>query len=312
MRRIDIVLVDRFPSLSLALVTEPLRVANRELTGQHFAWRLLSLDGEPVRSSSGLEISVDGGLDDRYADAVILLSSYEPEAGLQPTLIGWLQRRAVRGALMGCVDTAALVFAAAGLLTRHPAAVHHEAIEGFRHAFPDAGFTDHLFSFHPRRCSSAGGVATIDMTLALIAHYESGAVSRRVAEILNHVPASGERRQDGHTAEWTVPRVNRQLARCVELMIASIDQPLSLAALGAKLGLRDWQLRRLFLRYLQRTPGRFYRELRLQRAQDMLRNSHLPVGKVASACGYDNLETFTRAYRRQYGVAPSRDRRFPA
>jgi len=185
MRNIDIVLIDGFPMLSATLITEPLRLANRESLAQVFAWRFLSANGDVQRSSSGFEVATDV-LDDRPADAVLLLSSYHPEAGLRPEMLAWLRRRARRGELMGCIDTGALIFAAAGM--------------------------------------------------------------------------------------------------------------------------PGWRLGRLFQRYLHRSPAQYYLGRRLARARNLLRNSHRQVGIIARLCGFDNHETFTRAYRRQFQIAPSADR----
>ena len=154
---------------------------------------LLSPGGERTRSSSGLTVDVDAGLDDARADAVVLLASYKPERMVSEQLTAWLRRRAAEGAIMGCVDTGALVFAKAGLLRRRPAAVHYEAIAGLREVYGQALFTDRLFDMDHDRCSSAGGVATFDMTLALIERFTSRQLTRRIAEILNYQPIEHER-----------------------------------------------------------------------------------------------------------------------
>ena len=117
-----VILIDEgFPLLSLAFVTEPLRLANRESRRPIFSWRVVTPDGVRPRSSSGRGIDVDGTLDDTPADAVILLASYHPDRMMSARLRRWLRRRAAEGALMGCVDTGALIFAEAGLLDRRPA-----------------------------------------------------------------------------------------------------------------------------------------------------------------------------------------------
>ena len=69
---VDIVLTDRFPVLSLTLVTEPLRVANREDSTQGWRWRFLSAAGGTVVSSRGIGISTQA-LDDHDAEIVLLL-----------------------------------------------------------------------------------------------------------------------------------------------------------------------------------------------------------------------------------------------
>lgn len=55
------------------------------------------------------------------------------------------------------------------------------------------------------------------------------------------------------------------------------------------------------------TFSRVLLEMRMARAQEMLRNADVSVEKVACACGYENPASFYRAYRRAYGHAPRSD-----
>lgn len=55
------------------------------------------------------------------------------------------------------------------------------------------------------------------------------------------------------------------------------------------------------------TFSRVLFEMRLARAQEMLRDADVSVEKVACACGYENPASFYRAYRRAYGHAPRSD-----
>jgi len=49
----------------------------------------------------------------------------------------------------------------------------------------------------------------------------------------------------------------------------------------------------------------------LKQARNLLRNSHHPVGHIATLTGFENHETFTRAYRRHYQHSPSEEREIP-
>ncbi len=305
--RIDIVLADGFPLLSLALVSEPLRVANRESLGQVYDWRYLSNGGGVVHSSSGIAIPTVA-MDEQPSDAVILLSSYHPETALTPELMRWLRKKAREGTLMGCVDTGALVFAEAGLLRGRPAAAHFEAIPGYSAQYPQEMFIDRLFDFNPPRCSSAGGVATFDMTLAMIGHFSGTALADRVAGILTYLPSDHPGTQGRASGDRTLGLVNKDLARAVEIMVQTLQAPVAIADISARTNVPAWHLTRLFRRHLHRSPAAYYLGLRLERARNLLRNSHHRVGEIASLCGFENHETFTRAYRREYGLAPSQDR----
>ena len=55
------------------------------------------------------------------------------------------------------------------------------------------------------------------------------------------------------------------------------------------------------------TFSRVLLEMRMARAQEMLRHAGVSVEKVACACGYENPASFYRAYRRAYGHAPRSD-----
>ena len=310
MPTIDIVLTNEFPILSLTLVTEPLRVANREDRAPSYRWRLLSVEGGDVLSSSGLQLKTEA-LDETVADVVVLLSSYHPESAVVKSLLRWLKDRARNGAIMGCVDTGAFVFAQAGLLTRTPAAVHFEALRGYQEQFKNRLFVDRLFDVSEQRCSSAGGVATLDMTLGLIERFSGGDLAARVAEILTYRPLGKTGQQQKMIAETSLVRMDRTLAKAVDLMISSLETPISIAQIARRIGTETWHLNRLFKRHLERTPSQYYRDLRLSQASNLLRNSHLRIGQIAGLCGFDNQESFARAFKRHYGQTASKHRNGP-
>ncbi|PVZ42546.1 GlxA family transcriptional regulator [Pseudomonas sp. CC120222-01a] len=308
MKSITLLVGEGFPLMSLSLITEPLRVANRESLRPVFCWRIVSSDGLPPRSSSGHSVVIDGGLDEAVTDAVIVLASYGPDRMSTPTVLKWLRRRARTGCIMGCVDTGALLLAEAGLLERHRAAVHHEALAGFQERRPESFFSDRLYDFQGTRCSSAGGVVTIDMALALIGHFTTQRLSKRVAEVLNYKPLQSARADGAFGRDWSLPRIDRTLAQAVEMMLANIEAPLAISAIADRLERDDWHLRRLFLRHLGTSPRAYYLELRLDRARSLLRNSHESVGKIALMCGFSASESLSRAYRKHFGRVPTRDR----
>ncbi|MFD0858656.1 GlxA family transcriptional regulator [Roseovarius aquimarinus] len=307
MPRVAIVLTDSFPILSLTLVTEPLRVANRELAQKSWQWRILSTFGGPVRSSSGLEIQSQP-LDEAQDDIVLLISAYAPEIALTKPLLSWLRRRARAGALMGCVDTGAMIFAEAGLLAKTPAAVHHEALRGYREAYADQMFVDRLHDLSGDRCSSAGGVATFDMTLALIERFNTRDMSRRVAEILNYRPSGHVRDQKKMVAETSLSKLDRTLGRAVDLMLGNLSEPIAISKIVEQLAIPHWTLARLFQRHLNQSPAAYYRHVRLSEAKNLLLNSSYRISAIAGMCGFDNPESFSRAYKRRFGETASQTR----
>jgi len=94
----------------------------------------------------------------------------------------------------------------------------------------------------------------------------------------------------------------------IRRMEDSADEPISQAKLATAVGLSSRQLERLFRRYLDRTPTRYYLELRLARARLLLLQTDLSVLEVALACGFVSASHFAKCYREVYGRTP-RDQR---
>ncbi|MBY6117423.1 helix-turn-helix domain-containing protein [Mameliella alba] len=302
MVQIAIHVADGFPILSLTLITEPLRVANRELGRQRFEWLAVSDRGGTCHSSSRIPLET-AALPKEIPEAAILLASYKPDSSSTAETLAWLRRLDREGCLLGCVDTGALVFARAGLLGVRPAATHPEAMAGFHRQFPDSLFVDRMFDFSPPRFSSAGGVATLDMTLAMIAHFTNPRLAQRVAQILTYEPPVA-----GWMPQAVPPSMPKELRDAVAIMQANLSRGKSISEVAGALGVPVWKLNRLFNRYLHSSPTSYFVRLRLAKARDMLRNTTLPVGEIATECGYDNAEAFSRAYRSRYECAPSLDR----
>ncbi len=295
-----------FPLLSLALTIEFLRVANRECGRSAFARSIVTANGAPVISSSGVETAAAAAPERMaHVKAAVVLTSYEPERACLPGVLGWLRRLDRAGALIACADTGGLLLARAGVLRGRRIAVHHEATPAYREALGGAVLIDRLHARDGPLLSSGGGVATADLVLDLIAAFEGRALANRVAFVMNHDPTP-ERAPAGDEA--ALARVDRRIGRMVEIMQARLDRPVPVAEVCRAAGVEPSTARRLFLRFFGETPGRYYARLRLERARRLLGHGALSVGEIAAITGFADLSSFARAYRRQFGRAPSADR----
>ena len=46
-------------------------------------------------------------------------------------------------------------------------------------------------------------------------------------------------------------------------------------------------------------------DLRLKRAQDLLKNSEFNINEIAQKCGYTDIAYFSRCFKKRFGVSPS-------
>ena len=102
-----------------------------------------------------------------------------------------------------------------------------------------------------------------------------------------------------------------KLLAVIDLMENNLEEPLGRADLAASAGLSTRQLERLFRKYLNRSPARYYLELRLNRARLLLLQTNMSVIDVALACGFVSASHFSKCYRDYFGRTPRKERGLP-
>jgi transcriptional regulator GlxA family with amidase domain len=80
---------------------------------------------------------------------------------------------------------------------------------------------------------------------------------------------------------------------------------LSLSTLAKELQLSPAQLTQKFTLRFGKNPMSYITELRLQKAQALLRETNLTLAGIASRCGYDNEYYLSRIFKRKLGMTPS-------
>jgi AraC family transcriptional regulator len=99
------------------------------------------------------------------------------------------------------------------------------------------------------------------------------------------------------------PSLNRIIPALVHIQ-AHLDQDLSLDLLADEARLSKYHFHRLFRRVTGETPKSCVDRLRLERAAVQLRIRRAAVLEIALECGYQNHETFSRAFRARFAMSP--------
>jgi transcriptional regulator GlxA family with amidase domain len=316
-RLIDLFLAPRYLLYSAAICIDIVRLVNRELPNESLQIRLLSTRGGAVPSSSGIPLQTDAiDSQPQTAGTVVVLSSYEPEQVCTAEVLSWLRGYHQRGGRMACIETAAFIFAQAGIFRSASGAIvrdvaaHFEAAPGYHELFGETISLDHVFNRDGRFYSCAGGTSTLDMMLSIVESIYDEALAERLAYVLNHHRLTLSERKPVRP-EGAITTLDRRLGRIVSLMQASIAEPMPLALIYRKAHVEASTARRMFHRVLRQSPAQYYRSLRLQYARDMLQNSSLLVGEVAEASGFASVSAFSRAFRQAFGSTPGSLRRPP-
>lgn len=300
----NFILQPEFPLNALVLATEALRIVNQYSGRELFRWRLASEDGEPVRASNGLWMSVDEGLSSLPpADFYIVFEGNLPMQRNSSRLLNLLRTAARFGATVGAVDTGAFALAQAGLLKGRSVVVHWEAAPSFRERFPDIEVSSQIYLIDGPRISCAGGVAMLDLVLDLIGRLESPSLASEVANALVHAPrpATTPQRLDDAPRPAARPTLGD---RIVALMERNLDFPLALEDIAAELGVSAKTVLRECHRSFDETPMRLYLRIRLQAARNMLFYEEFGIKDVATACGFSYPSVLSRAFHGQFGMTP--------
>ncbi len=308
-RRFVFVLLDQFTLMSFAGAVDCLRIADRAGGGGLYEWAIFGEGGERATSSSGISFALDSDLAEIPRDNTILVcGGVDIANNSTQKVINWLRREARRGVKIGGLCTASHTLAVAGLLSGKRATIHWENQDSFSENFENVELTKSVFTIDAGRMTTAGGTSSIDLMLKLIADDHGEALANEVADQMIYSSI----RTDQDTQRLSVPtRIgvrHPKLSKVIQLMEQNIEEPISPSVLARDVGMSTRQLERLFRRYLNRSPKRYYMELRLQKARNLLMQTDMSVINVALACGFASPSHFSKCYRSHYDTTPYRER----
>ncbi len=308
-KRFVFVLMENFTLLSFASALDALRIANRMANRELYSWKFIGDGGQEVGCSAGTVFKLDDDLVELHRDDIaILCGGMNIQSATTKRLLNWIRREARRGLTMGGLCTAAYPLAKAGLLDGKRATIHWENQDSFSEEFLEVNLTKSVFVVDGNRLSTAGGTSSIDLMLKIIADDHGEELANAVADQMIYSSI----RTDQDTQRLSVPtRIgvrHPKLSQVIQMMEQNIEEPISPATLAKNVGMSTRQLERLFRRYLSRSPKRYYMELRLQKARNLLMQTDMSVINVALACGFASPSHFSKCYRSHYSTTPYRER----
>jgi transcriptional regulator GlxA family with amidase domain len=302
-------LLENFTLIAFASAIEPLRLANRMAGRTLYDWQIVTESGGPVTASNGVVLQAGGGLADLGREAtIIVVGGLKVKAAISRPVLTWLRREARRGLAVGAVCTGAQVIAQAGLLEGRRCTIHWENRDSFEEDFPDIDLTQNVYVIDRDRYTAAGGTASTDLMLKLIARRHGTDLANLVADQLIHTAPRSDQDEQRLSIPTRIGVRHPKLATVIHMMEDNIEEPISPANLAADAGMSTRQLERLFRRYLNRSPKRYYMELRLGKARNLLLQTDMSVINVALACGFASPSHFSKCYRALYKTTPYHER----
>ncbi|MEU7425396.1 DJ-1/PfpI family protein [Streptomyces sp. NPDC040750] len=307
-----------FEGVDLLDVTGPpevfalLRRETDDASGYHVVLAAETLD--PVTTSAGVRVLPDLTFEDvatRGIDTLLVPGSVEVDdqrrvhALTDPGLVRWVKTLAGRARRVASVCVGAHLLAAAGLLDGKRATTHWSTAQQLAADHPSVEVdADPIFIRDGAVWTGAGITACLDLSLALVAEDFGETVALRVARQL----VMYLKRPSGQS-QFSVPiepvSTTRRMDELRRHVTRHITAPLTVADLAAHAHVSERQLTRLFKTELGTTPASYIEAARVEAARNRLESTDDTLERVASACGFNTVDTLIRAFRRKLGTTPT-------
>lgn len=303
---VDVFVAPGFVLTELAGVVDVLRLINRVSSKQVFSWHCKSVTGGQITSSAGAYVDTEKLSTRPDADYFFALGNRDadaPELRLGTTIATYSNRLA---------RVILLAEAATRYITDHDGDPSHHTTHWENRAVLSEhyGLSDTksaLAADAGAIITCAGMEATVDLTLSIAGQHVSSAVLMTVSDILLHERIRHHSTLQPFSGSSVLATGDATLDAAIALMQANVEIPLPIGEIAHETQLSKRSLERKFNNILGTTPNGYYRELRLNRANNLLLNTDMRINEIGLACGFPS--GFTTIYRTTFGMTPNAARK---
>lgn len=305
--RLCFVLQPGFRMLAVSAAQEPLEKANQVLGRAAYDWRLVSVDGAPVRSHEGWLVPVEAAIAPRDGAEITLVCAETQTVTPESRLVqDHLRRQWRMGRKVGGLGGGLRTLARAGILKGRRIALHWSEAPGFLAEWPESQPVQGTFCMDGRILSCAGPLAAVDLMLQTIEADHGPDVVQQVMDLC--LIRARRRAEDAQTLSLA-PRLacrNPALLRAVAWIDQHFADDLCLERFVATSDVSQRQLQRLFRLHLNTTPVGYLTEKRLDHARTLLTETNMTVAEAAERSGFASVPNFSKRFSKCFGFPPSR------
>jgi AraC family transcriptional regulator, transcriptional activator FtrA len=276
---------------------------------QHYDFALCTEKPGPVRTTVGVDIIVERGLEALQDADTILLAGW----CLFPDLVSGLAEGVLaahaRGARIMAICGGVYVPASLGLLDGRTAAIHWELTADLARQYPrvrtDAGV---LYVDHGDVATAGASATTVDLCLNQVRREHGAALAMRIGRQLSAAPhREGCQRQ--YPQLPTTGPIPDSLAPLLDWITANLDRPLTIEDMAVRTGLSPRTLSRHFTDQLGVSPGRWLLDRRIASTRALLEETDLPVETIAQRVGLSSAVNLRRRFHKALHTTPAAYRR---
>lgn len=232
-------------------------------------------------------------------------SNYAPAAAE----IALVQKQHGKGAVIASACLGAMTLASAGLLDGREATTHWAWKAVVADRYPDVDWAlGHMICDLGDAITAGGYLATVDLALHIVATTSSRATAHSIGQAL--LADSIRQKQSVYAQSLIDPRAQHgQLGDLVRWIDRHLDQPLVACDMAKRCRMSRRTFHRRFLDAFRVTPRKFVQVKRIEKAQDLLRNTSRSIEQILQSVGVSDTTSFRRVFQRELGCSPSEYRR---
>lgn len=294
-----------------------LQVANAHMRKQGardaglFEWQFLSVDGQPVRASNGLELAMRPLPPRRQFDLVFIPSlhyrgwrPFESFLGRQQEVREWLVQQWKQGAWLSANCTGTFLLADTGLLDRRVATTTWWLEQQFRERYPDVDLQMRPAVTESDRLVCGGAHATFWLqAVRILTHFAGKAIALQCARsMLIDLTQTTQTPLQPLIGDQTHndPLIHKAQNWLQDRMTDAVR----MSDLAQQLAVSERTLIRRFNAVLGHSPLTYLQHLRIDTARALLEAGDLSIEQIALYVGYSDVSSFSRLFRKRVGLTP--------
>jgi transcriptional regulator GlxA family with amidase domain len=314
-RRIGIIGYDGLQALDAAGPADVFTTANCQVDRKTAPYEVTLLGARKgaLQTESGLALYAQATLEKPgLLDTIIVPGgrTLREDAKVRAALARWLREHGARARRVASVCTGIYPLAESGLLDGRAAATHWRYAADVQQRWKNLRVNaDAIFTKDGKYYTSAGITAGIDLSLAMVEEDLGNEVALQVArEMVVYLKRSGGQLQYSQPLLLQM-RAKQRFGDIASWIRGHLDEELTVEALAERSNLSPRHFNRKFKDVFGLTPADFVEEIRLDEARWLLTNADGAIEEIAGEVGYNNSDTFRRAFERRFGIAPNEYRR---
>lgn len=311
--RIGFIALPKTLATGITLPCEMLHAASqmahlKQLPNTPLALRVFCQDGESEQVTGGITLKAQGSWDGLLACDMVFMpplwGNPLPMLAHYGELIDVLRRLVAERKSVIAAGTGVYFLAEGGVLNDRVATTHWYFFGRFARRYPKVLLKPKQAITYADEIYCAGSVNSLtDLVLYFVRQWYNDEIMSEVERHFSH-----EVSRTLHQPFYRLGGLqhdDEDIVAAQAWLAERLDKPFQLQELASVVGLTERTLARRFVQATGESPKQYWLQLRLQRAEELLRESNLTVQEIAELLGFTDASYFIKLFRQRAAVTPA-------